>query len=520
MATGFHFMNRLLLFPRIRCHHFTKILTVMIMLFSICMVGLIGPSSVGAFSVAQPVPQGQDIYGFLPVPAPEYSDNLSSDKPLGFGTAASGGSLFDFIVSIPSFRFPVDVYLAVTCDALAPGEIFLFTADNDLVALSTATKDIRFKKETMGNTYETILKGFPTSALTPYKWMFYLFITPADSFNSYVGWVTQLDLSQGASGGSGGTPSPGTGGGTSGTVAGALLSGLGAESSANISKAASVLVSTIQEGNLDSVVTAILTEHPEVTSMITRTGDGYKVDFGTGHTFPSGTTVAGSMTVALTQHQSTPNADNSRTVVIGSYRFGLNNLKINGSLVPDDAVVVGLHADVIGAGTLEGTLNLGGSAGSRGGVVFDTRKCPQYPLAGYMKVGNDIVNFTPGCSGTYTAGGRDVPTLDSVTPNQIAPSASWSSPSIITLHGSNLWPPYIYDHEGGIDADYIYRCHIRLAGGTRLDSYVTAWTPDSITIEFPPGSPSKGTHKIYLEDCPWATMDQYEKRDEVTLTVK
>ena len=512
-VNGFHF------FSQIRCQKCKKIATTLLVLFCICIFVVSSPSSIDAFSSAEPAPQGQDIYAFLPAPAPVYANTLSDSKPLGFGTAASGGSMFDLIVSIPSFLVPVDVYLAVTCDELAPGEIFLFTADNDLVALSTPKKDIRFKVGTFGNSYEQILKDIPVSLLAPYTWTFYLFITPADSFNSYVAWGSQLDLSQ--QGGGSETPSPGTGGGTAGTVAGSLLSELGGVSSGDFSNAVNILVSTIQEGSLDSVVTAIVTKHPEAASMISKTGDGYKVDFGAGHTFPSGTTVAGSMTVALTQHQSGQStAVSSRQAVVGSFRFSLTNVKVNGNAIPDNAVNVGLQADVLGPGSMEGDIRLEGDAGSRGGVIFDSRKCSQFPLAGYLKVGNDIVNITPGCSGTYTAGGNDIPVLESITPSQIAKTNNVFD-TTITIQGKNLWPPYIYDHEGGLDADYNYRCHLRIAGYESIsDTYIDNWTADSITFHFPRAS-IPGTYEIYME-CPWGNSSKiyYDEANKVTLTVK
>lgn len=305
----------------------------------------------------------------------------------------------------------------------------------------------------------------------------------------------------------------GGGGGTAGAGAGFLLSALSAPG--RFSQAASVLVSTIQEGSLDSAVAAIAALNG--APMITKTADGYKFDFGAGHTYSNGTTVSGSMNVALIQHQSgTSSYDSSRTAVAGMYRLDLNNLKINGISAPDKQVNIDLKAEVIGGGAFDAAFKAEGDAGSRGGAVFDTRRCPQYPLAGYIKVGDDIVNFNPDCSGSYTAGGNDIPTLDSVTPNEIAATNDHTS---ITLHGKNLWPPYIYDHAGGIDADYYYRCHIRLAGYWSLDSRVTEWTSDSITLDFPPMR--KGTYEIYLE-APWANWDKiyYDSANKVTLTVK
>lgn len=486
-----------------------------------CIVAFIAPSSIFASSYAFSVPQGKDIYMFMPRAEPLYGTDPGTFIPLGFGTAASRGSTLDLHVSIPSFLFPVDVYLAITCDAISKNEIYLFTSDNRVIPLSTAAEDIRFRAGTMGNSYDTVFENIPVSLLPPAEYLFYLFVTPEGSFASYVAWVTDLDLTYAASGG-GGSGSAGTGGGTAGTVAGTILSGLGSVSSGNFSNAVNILISTIQEGSLDSVVSAIVAKHPEAASMISKTSDGYKVDFGSGYTFTNGTTVSGSMAVALTQHQTGQStAVSTRQAVMGSFMVDMKKLKVNGVTVPDDKVIVNLQADVLGQGGIEGVLAVPAGYGTTtGGVVFDTRKCPNFPLAGYLKVGNDIVNVNPDCSGTYSAGGNDIPVLESITPSQITKTGDVFSTSL-TLHGKNLWPPYIYDHEGGLDADYNYRCHLRIAGYDAIsDTYIDKWTADSITFSFPRAEQA-GIYEIYLE-CPWANVGKtyYDNANKVTLTVK
>ena len=529
---------------------------IALLVFCACLIkAFCVPSGTNAFSYAWPAPQGQELYFFSPSPEPQYGDEPDTEAPLGFGSAASGGSMFHLDVEVPAFLDPVDVYLAVTCDALFGDEIYMFTSDNTLVPLSTATKDIRFRAATLGNTVDTILQDFPVSMLPPYEYVFFMIVTPMDSFDTYIAWVTSLDLTgagngqghssggsgsgdnsagggTGASGGSGSggntggggttagggtSTSPGQGGGTAGTVAGAVLTGLGAVSSGDLSNAVNVLVSTIQEGTLDSAVAAVAARSSTAASMITKSGNGYKVDFGTGYTFSNGTTVSGSVTVAMTKHQVGQSvAVSSRQAVAGSFRVKLKDVKINGVSVPDDTVDLNLQADVLGQGGIEGVLAV---PGPRAGFIFDTRRCPRYPLAGYLKIGDDIVNITPGCTGKYTVGGNDIPVLESLTPSHIARTNDPFSTSI-TLHGKNLWPPYQYDHEGGLDADYNYRCHLRIGGYTEIsDAYIKEWTTDSITFSFP-RSGQKGTFDIYME-CPWANRSKvyYDDANKVTLTV-
>ncbi|MCK5682240.1 hypothetical protein KAI46_15680, partial [bacterium] len=262
---------------------------------------------------------------------------------------------------------------------------------------------------------------------------------------------------------------------------------------------------------------AITANSPHAAPMITPSGSGYKVDWGAGYTFTNGTTVVGSMTVSLGSHSSYPNG--SRTRVGGSYEISLRGVQINGTSVPDDNLMVSLQADVLDGGDIVGNLLIPDTVGTRGGVVFDTRKCAQKPLAGYLKMGDDIVNIAPDCSGNYVANGRDMPTLTSVSPATIT-QPTWGNPTTITLHGSNMWPPYDINVDGAnVDGDdYIFRCHIRHIGHSRLDSNVTNWTPDSITLTFSPGELTKGIHQIKIEDCPWENY--HSTPDVVSFTVE
>jgi len=500
-----------------------------IILFFIAALVFSYSSSVKAFSFAYPAPEGQDVFAFVPEAEPQYAYELSAEKPLGLGTAASGGAMLNLEYSIPSFLFPVDVYLGITGDVFGE-EIYLFTKDNDVVPISTAKKDIRFMKSTLGNSYGTIFKDIPVSLLPPSEYLFLLIVTPENSFDSFVAWVTWLDVSDsdssstvspatGSSGtGSSSTGSSGTGGGQAGAVAGKLLSGLGSLSSNQFSDAVQVLVSILEEGSLDTIASTLAASYPD---MITQTNNGFKVDWGAGKTF-SGHTVSGSMSVALGHHQSGESIyDSSRTAVQGSFDIVLKNFVYNGLSITDDTIIVSLQADATPGGDIEGVVNIPDSysGATRGSVIFNTQECSQYPIAGYLEIDANIVNVTPGCTGKYSAGGRDMPTLTSVSPAQISPSASWSNLSTITIHGSNLWPPYDYAFADGVNSDnYFYRCHLRELNASRWDSYITDWTADSITVAFPPGEPLSGSHQVYLE-CPWST-GSWSDSDMVTVEVK
>jgi hypothetical protein len=503
MSTDFHFISKNHTSPHIDYFR----LKVPLMLLLLCLCTLSTPSSVSAYSFSYSVPEGEDIYAYLPVSEPEFGDQISTEKPLGLGSAASGGSMIDLEFSIPSFLFPVDVYLGIMGDVFGD-EIYLFTTDDKVVALSTTREDIRFRKGTYGNSYGTLFKDIPVSALPPSNYIFMLLVTPEDSFSSYVAWITSLDLT-----GNKNNPPPGsngTGGGTSGAVAGKLLSGLGNMSSNKFSDAVRVLVSTIQEGSVDMAAATLASRYPD---LISKTSSGFKVDWGAGKTM-GGVTIAGSMAIDLKQHQSGESVyDSSRTVVKGGFNIALKDLVLDGTAIPDDTLTLSMQADVIPGGDIQGQVSIPGSySGATGGsVIFDTRECPQYPVAGYLEIDDDIVNVTQGCTGTYTAGGRDMPTLTSVSPAQV----NSSSAATVIIHGSNMWPPYDVYKDGD---EYNYRCHLRKYGSYRLDSNITDWTPDRITLTFRPYELTKETLKLYLE-CPWST-GYWDNSDTVTIEVK
>ncbi len=445
-----------------------------------------------------PLPGGREVLTTTPVAIPVISTDPAQANPVGFGSVANSGNTLSLTASLSPLAAPADLYLGLSVGS----EIFLFAPDNSLRPLSDGL--IKWRSQTQGGFNARILPDVDMTAY-PGTYTSYLLMTPADRWDGSRFWVSSLVVG-------GGSPVV-PGGGAAGTVLGTLVSSLGNLDTNDFSNVVRILISSIQEGTLDTAVAAITANSPQAASMITKVGSGYKVDWGTGHTFPNGTTVAGSMTVSLGSHSSYANG--SRTRIGGSYEISLKGVQINGTAVPDDNQMVSLQADSLGGGDIVGNLTMSGTVGNRGGVVFDTRKCAQKPLAGYLKMGDEIVNIAPDCSGNFVANGRDIPTLTSVSPATITQSPSWSNPSTITLHGANMWPPYDADTDGD---DYIFRCHIREVGHSRMDSYVTNWTPDSITIAFPPGSPTKGTHQIVIEDCPWANISHTP--DVVSFTVE
>ncbi len=485
--------------------------TVTTVVFCVGVFGL--SSAVNAFSPTHALPEGRTMYTFAPEPEPTDNVKLGDGKPLGLGPAATGGSLFELTTAIPSFKAPVDVYLTVSSDIFAE-ENYFFTTDLSLVPLSS-TRDIRFRKGTLGNTVDTVLKNIPVSTLPPAKYIFQLFITPAGSFDSYIGWETSLDLTQKQGEDLNNTETggfPGIGGGAPGTVTGSLLTGLDRLSSANFTTAVNVLVSTIQEGSVDTAAATLASYFPDLVS---ETSDGFKVDWGPEQTLSSGTALSGSMTMALSRHQSrVSDKDTSRTLVSGRFRFEVVNTIVNGTRVPDGTVYAVLQADVVPGG-IEGNILITDSTNrTRGGIAFNTLECSKFPVAGYLSMAGTIVNISPGCVGTYTAQGHDAPVLSRVSSSHILASSSWGDTTNVTLYGSNMWPPY--DREKG--DNYPYSCHIRERGQQTWDQYVTRWRPDAINLSFPAGFPTAGSHEIYLE-CPWSKAG-YDQANALSLTVR
>ncbi len=355
-------------------------------------------------SSAYPVPQGTNMYTFLPVPSPVSGNDLSSYKPLGFGSAASGGSMLNLTLSLPSFSGPVDVYIGVECDAFAPGEIFIFTSDNNIIPLSSATKDIRFKAGTFGgNTYNTILQNIPVSALPPYTWDFMLFVTPENSFNSYVAWVTELDLSQGTS------PTPGTGSTMESEIKQNVdfIFGITSGFSDSLTEATSIFNgqdnATIIDPSIKSTMNALFSGSPVPTTTIT-------TDYGSGYTTTSGAVMGGNAQIILSNIQFTSQATgadftgtfNNVTKNGASFANGQLSGNIIMNKISDDTFNTSGKINVnnmsINGQQMSGVIDISGTTGT-----LDLDAFLNMNIANMLKTtGNITLSFTNFVSGAYT----------------------------------------------------------------------------------------------------------------------
>ena len=378
----------------------------------LCSLFLCLSMSYANSSSAYPVPQGENFYTFSPVSAPVSGNDLSSYKPLGFGSAASGGSMLDLTLSLPSFSGPVDVYLGAECDAFAPGEIFIFTADNNIIPLSSATEDIRFKAGTFGgNTYNTILQNIPVSALPPYTWDFMLFVTPANSFNSYAVWATELDLSQGSSGG-GTSPSPGTGSTMQSEIKQNVdfIFGITSGFSDSLTEATSIFQdqdnATSVDPSINSTMNALFSGDPVPATTIT-------TDYGSGYTTTSGAVMGGNAQIILSNIQFT-------SEVLGADFTGtFNNVTKNGaafangqlsgnilmSKISDDTYNTSGKINVnnmsINGQQMSGAIDISGTMGTLN--LFGTNGALDLDIIKMLKTTGDItLSFTNFVSGAYT----------------------------------------------------------------------------------------------------------------------
>ncbi len=375
----------------------------------LCSLFLCLSMSYANSSSAYPVPQGENFYTFSPASSPLSGNDLSSYKPLGFGSAASGGSMLDLTLSLPSFSGPVDVYLGAECDALAPGEIFIFTSDNNIIPLSSATEDIRFKAGTFGgNTYNTLLQNIPVSALPPYTWNFMLFVTPENSFNSYVAWITELDLSQGSSGG-GTSPSPGTNSTMESEIKQNVdfIFGITSGFSDSLTEATSIFNdhdnATIIDPSINSTMNALFSGSPVPTTTIT-------TDYGSGYTTTSGAVMGGNAQIVLSNIQfasDTTGADftgtfNNVTKNGASFANGQLSGNILMTKISDDTYNTSGKINVnnmsINGQQMSGAIDISGTMGT-----LDLNAFLNMEIANMLKTTGDItLSFTNFISGAYT----------------------------------------------------------------------------------------------------------------------
>jgi len=137
-------------------------------------------------SLLMPLPTSQEIMpGIAPGVSPVIDIVPAKANPLGFGTAASGGTTLSLTAGISDLSGPADLYLGISLGT----EIYLFDNDNNLYPLSDGM--VKWRANTTGGINERILPDIDMSAF-PGTYTFYFFMTPAGHMDNFRLWAIPL----------------------------------------------------------------------------------------------------------------------------------------------------------------------------------------------------------------------------------------------------------------------------------------------------------------------------------------
>ncbi|MBI5675602.1 MAG: cupredoxin domain-containing protein [Nitrospirae bacterium] len=119
--------------------------------------GMKGTVTVNPPVSLMPLPSGHQGFVYLPVTAPEFSNNPAQAKPVGVGPVAVGGSMLDVQIGLNGFTGTVDVYGAYSLES-APGVIHVLNQDG-----------VSFTAFTLGEILNSVASGIPPAGAQP--WM-------------------------------------------------------------------------------------------------------------------------------------------------------------------------------------------------------------------------------------------------------------------------------------------------------------------------------------------------------------
>ena len=156
-----------------------------------------------------PVPTTQQFFEFSPVASPVLHPDPAQTKPIGIGSVAEGGDIFNLQIGLPDFEGPVDIYCLIYVPQYWPYPVPLDSApyyqSNPLFSFYVLKPD---------NTFQPLIRGLipwkngltapisaeifgkvPTFFLAQgASYYMYLFVTPSDSISSYYIWATYFTI--------------------------------------------------------------------------------------------------------------------------------------------------------------------------------------------------------------------------------------------------------------------------------------------------------------------------------------
>jgi Divergent InlB B-repeat domain/Peptidase_C39 like family len=145
-------------------------------------------------TISIPPPTSQQYFSYPPVAYPVLNIDPSQAKPIGVGSAATGGNALSLQVSFGQFASPVDIYLAIYAPSVNPN-YFLISSDLSLQPLSTLAK---WKSNITGPVNESLYGDIPLSDFQTGTYYLLALVTPAGSVDSYYLWSTNFVVVNGA----------------------------------------------------------------------------------------------------------------------------------------------------------------------------------------------------------------------------------------------------------------------------------------------------------------------------------
>lgn len=244
---------------------------------SLLVVGLVLLFAMTANSMSLPT-SSEAWRSIAAANSPTINNNPDRAAPLGFGSAATGGSTLSLAAALSPVSDLADVYIGVQADVLG-SDIYLFTSDNQLVLMSQNGL-VPWKSDTLGN-FSSTLGQFSVSALPSGVYNFYFLLTPANRLDFQRGWMTSLQI--------------GSGDGGSNAMEADIRNKLDMVTGLGDSLDLTVLSQIFAD---DYVVTTSPAD-PDLNSLLSGTPLTVTADFGSGYTDVDGSTWAGSAVLQI-----------------------------------------------------------------------------------------------------------------------------------------------------------------------------------------------------------------------------
>lgn len=154
-----------------------------------CSMGMTGSITVTAASI-MPAPSNNQSFVYASTEAPVTSTEPGQARPIGIGSAASGGSTLTVLINILQFSGAVDVYLGIFAPGIDPVNVYLLDQNGLFRLLSNGL--VAWKTSLTAPLDLTPFGNIPVAALPQGHYYFYLAVTPAGSQGSFYLWKTDF----------------------------------------------------------------------------------------------------------------------------------------------------------------------------------------------------------------------------------------------------------------------------------------------------------------------------------------